>query len=122
MNVDVVDGLAAILSGIDDGSIFLRKTLGARDFCSGPVKVAEQFSMLLAGMPDGDDMLPWDKKDVNRRLRFDIREGVAALILVDSLGGDGSVDDLAEYAAHGEESTGVRIGLSADRGRPPVSV
>ena len=117
----MVYGLAAIFSRIDDCAIALRESFGARDFSSGPMQVAKQRIVLLPGMSDGGDVLPRDNKDVHRRLRLDVGEGVAVLILVDRFGGDTSIYDLAEYAAHGEESTGARILLSADAEELPFS-
>jgi hypothetical protein len=114
VDVDVVHGLAAVFSGVDDSAIALRESLDARDLGSGPMQVAEQRVVLLLCVRNGGDVLSRDDKDVHRRLRLDVGEGVAVLILVDGFGGNTPVDDLAEYAAHGEESTGTRIWLSAN--------
>ena len=52
-----------------------------------------------------------DNKDVHRRLWLRISEGIAMIVLIYSLRRDATVDDLAEDAAHGQEST---AGLGAD--------
>jgi hypothetical protein len=120
VDVDVVHGLTAVFSGVDDSAIALRESLGARDFRSSPMQVAEQGVVFPLCVRDGCDVFARDDKDVHRRLWLDVGEGVTVLILVDGFGGNTSVDDLAEYATHGEESTGVRIRLSAHAGTPAV--
>ena len=45
-----------------------------------------------------------DDENVNWSLRVDVGEGDAVFVLVDSGGGDGPFDDLAEKAAHGSFS------------------
>jgi len=64
------------------------------------VKMADEEAVLLARMGNGRDVLTRNNEDVHRRLRIDICEGVALVVLVDGVGRDASFDDPAEEAAH----------------------
>ena len=105
--MDVVDSLAAIRSRINDSAISLRKALGASDFRCGPLQVPEELLLLLLCVSDRCDVFSWDDKNVHGRLRLDVGEGVAVLILVYGFRRDASIDDLAEDAVHDDESTSV---------------
>lgn len=104
--MNVVDCLAAIFSRIDNDPITLGKSFGASYLCCGPLQMAEKVFVIFVGVSDGSDVFAGHDEDVDRRLRLQVSEGIALFILVDGFGGDTSVDDLAEYAAHVEESTG----------------
>lgn len=117
MNVDVVDCLAPVFSRVDDRAVSLRKPLCAGDLGRGPLQVSEEMLVVFLGVSNGRDVLPGDDEDVDGGLRLDVREGVAMLILVDGFGGNASVDDLAENAAHAEKSTGVQDSVVRNRGR-----
>ena len=106
VNVDVINGLAPIRSGVDYSSISLRESFGPSDFRSSPLKMTEKFPLLFLRMGDGCDMFTRNDEDVHGGLRLHVGKGVAMLILVDSLGRDAPIDDLAEDATHEEESTG----------------
>lgn len=106
VDVDVVHGLATIGSGIDDGAVSVSESFGARNLCRGPLKVAQQFLLFFLSMSDGRDMFSRNDEDVHGRLRLYVCKGVAMIILVDGFGGNASIDNLAEYATHDEESTG----------------
>jgi hypothetical protein len=71
--------------------------------------MAEQLSVLFSGLSDGADMFSWNDENVYRGLRLDVGECVAVFILVDSPGGDRSIDDLAKDATHYEESIWVPL-------------
>jgi hypothetical protein len=109
--MDVVDCLATVRTCINDGAVPLREPFRARDLRSGPLQVTEEFLLRLLGVSDGRYVFSRNDEDVHWRLRLHISKGIAVLILVDSLGRDGSVDDLAEDAVHDEESTGVDVEL-----------
>ena len=117
MYVDVVDGLATVFAGVDDGAVSLGESFSAGDFRGGPLEVAEQVLVILFCVSDRGDVLPGDNEDMYGRLRLDVGEGVAVLILVDGFGRNASVDDLAEYAAHGEslQAPGLRCQRKAER-------
>jgi hypothetical protein len=96
----MVDRLSAVSAGVDHGAIALRQSFGTRDLGSCPVKVADQGAMLLACMGNGRDVLTRNNEDVHRRLRIDVAEGVALLVLKYGVGRDASFDDPAKEAAH----------------------
>jgi hypothetical protein len=118
VKVDVVYRLATVRSCINDGAVSLRESFGACDFRSGPLQMTEEFLLWLLGVSDGGDVYSRDDKDVHGGLRLDIGEGVAVLILVDSFGRNGSVNDLAKDAVHDEESTGFGFGSRGPNSRP----
>jgi len=104
VHMNVLDGLAAIFSCVDDSAISLGEALCTRDFGSGPLQVSQQLLVLLLSMRDRWDMVPGDDKDVDRGLRFQVGKCVAPVILIYSLRRDAAVDDLTEDAAHDAES------------------
>jgi hypothetical protein len=63
--------------------------------------MAEEFFVVGIGFGEGDDVLAWGDEDVDGGLRMDVGEGVTLVVLVDGVGGNGAVDDLAEEAGHG---------------------
>jgi hypothetical protein len=110
--VDVVDRLATVGSGVDNGSVSLCKALCAGDFSCRPVQMPEQFFVFSLGVRDGSDMLSRDDEDVDWRLRFQVGERVTVVVLIDGFRRDAAVDDLAEDTAHSQKFIGVRALLS----------
>lgn len=109
--MDVVHCLSAVFAGVDHSAIAPRQSFGSRNLGGCPMKVADQGAVLLAIMGNGRDVLFRNDEDVYGRLRIDVGEGVALVVLVDGFGRDTSIDDPAEEAAH--------FGFSLhDRGRP----
>jgi len=112
VDVNVINCLSAIRTGIDHGAISLRQPLGSCNFRCGPVQVAKQLPVFLLRVRDGSDMQSRDNEDVHRRLWLQVRESVAVIILIDGSRGDCTVYDLAEDAAHGQSlqrsDTGIR--------------
>lgn len=100
--MDVFDGLAAVVSGVDHGAITLGEALGSGDFSGGPMQMAEKLVMFLFGLGNGGDVLAGNDEDMHRRLRLHIGKGIALIVLVDGSGRDGSIDDLAEDATHSQ--------------------
>jgi hypothetical protein len=100
MDVNVVDGLPAIFAGVDHGAIALCQPFGAGYFGGCPMKMADQGVVLVAGVGDGCDVLARNDKDVYRRLRIDVGEGVALVVLVEGFGRNTSIDDLAKETTH----------------------
>ena len=96
----MVYGLAAVFAGVDDHPITFREAFGTGDFGGGAEQVAEQSFVASPGIGERADMLAREDKHMGRRLRIDVREGVAELVLVEGFGGNASFDDLAEDAAH----------------------
>jgi hypothetical protein len=100
MDVNVVDGLSAIFSGVDHGAIALGQPFGAGDFGGCPMEMADQSVVLLISVGNRRNMLARNNKDVDRGLRIDVGEGVALVVLVDGFGRNTSIDDPAEEATH----------------------
>ena len=74
--------------------------------------MAEKRSVTLLGVGDGCDVFSRHNQNVHGRLRIEIREGVAEIILVNCFRRNTPVNYLAEDATHVKESTDVRQGLS----------
>lgn len=97
----MIDSLAAIVASVDHGAISAGQAFGAGDLSRSPVQVAEKLFVLLLRMGNGRNMLARHHENVHRRLRLDIREGVAVVILINRFRWNAPIDDLAEKAAHG---------------------
>ena len=108
--MDMVNCLATVGSRINDRAVPLGETLCARDLCGSPMKVAQQFPLILFRMCDGGNMLSGYYKNMHGCLRLNICKGVAMLILIDGFGRDASIHDLAKDATHGQEFTGANYG------------
>lgn len=83
--MNMVDSLSSVPSGIDHGAVSLGKPLGFGNFCCSPVEMSEQLPMFLLGVCNRGDMFARNDKNVNRRLRLQIRKCVAQVILIDGL-------------------------------------
>ena len=102
----MVNGLAAIFSGVDDGAIALRQSLLAGDLRYDPEQMAEQRSVFGRRFGERTEVLARDNQHMDRGVGMNVGEGDALLVLVDASGGDASVDDLAEEAGHNSNSIG----------------
>lgn len=96
----MADRLAAVVSGIDDGSVALAKSLAPRNLCSNPMQMADKRAMSMGQIGNRADVFTRNNQYVQRRLRVDVRKNVALIVLIDSLRRDPSVDNLAKEAAH----------------------
>ena len=117
VNVEMIDGLAAVLAGVDHHPIALGEALGAGDLGRGPQQVSEQRAVTLHALGQRGDMFAGRDQHMHRRLRMKVREGVALLVLVDGRGGDASVNDLAKEATHSETSVQERDRAGCEGGR-----
>jgi hypothetical protein len=106
VDMEMIDRLASIGPGIDHHAVAVSQAFVAGNLRGRQQHVAEQRGMFLAGVRQGGDMFAGHHQKVHRRLRIDIAEGAAQLVLVDGLGGDGALGDLAEQAAHRDQCTG----------------
>jgi len=114
MQVEVVDGLATMLSSVNDHTVSFAKTFVARNFRSGLHKMAEESTLASIGFFERADMLAGHNEDVNRRLGIDVGESVSELVLMDCGGWNLAFDDLAEETTHGVDSVHGRCaGLKA---------
>ena len=106
MDVEVVDGLAAVGAGVDDEAVAVGEVLGAGDFADGVEEMAEERFVILRRMGMRGEVVLGDDEDVGGSLRVEVREGESLLVFVDAGGGDFSRDDLAEETAHETECRG----------------
>ena len=102
VKVEVVDGLPAVVAGVDDDAIAAGVELElAGDLGGGGEEMAEQVGVLGSGLDERVDVAPRDEENVCGRLRLDVGEGEAKLVGVDRLGGDFALKDAAEETVHG---------------------
>ena len=108
MHMEVVDGLAAMLPGVDDGAEALRETLAGGELRCDRQHVPQQRSVLPRGVGEGWKVLTRDDKKVHRRLRCNVAESDNLLIGVQKLHGQLARGDAAKKAAHAvQDSCGV---------------
>ena len=98
MEMEMVYGLAAIVSGVDDHAIASIQLLPSGDLCCHSHEMPQQRSVLGQRLRLRRDVLFGNNQQVRRRLRVDIGKADAEFILVHSIGGDGAGDDFAEQA------------------------
>lgn len=100
--MNVFDCLTPISACIDHGAIALGKAFRPGDPRCRPMQMAEKFAMTLLGVGDGCDVLARNDKNVHGRLRLQVSECIAALVLVYRLRGDAPVDNLTKNTTHVE--------------------
>ncbi len=118
MQVEVVHGLTAIISRIDDGTVAAGQTLLTSDFRDRKEQMTQQGTVFRRGVGERADMLARHDEHMHGSVRMNVGEGDALGVLVDPGRGDASVDDLAEQATHNFFSIGPRLspkGLDFDR-------
>src|SRR5262245_59455947 len=71
-----------------------------RHFAGRKQQVPEQSLVLAACARQPVDLFLWDEQDMRRRLRIDVAEGQAQVVLIDDVGRDLAPDDLAEKGCH----------------------
>ena len=104
VDVDVIDGLAAVMARVDHQAIAFGQAIGAGNLRGGPEQMAKYGAVTFTDLVHRHEMFARRHQHMHRRLRVDIGEGVALLVLVDGCGGDASFDDLAEEATHNGSS------------------
>ena len=117
VNVEMIDGLATIRTGVDDHPIAPGEAFGAGDLGGGPQQVSEQSAVTLLALSQRGDVLAGRNQHMHGRLRMKVREGVALLVLVNGGGGNAPVNDLAKEATHGETSVQERDRAGCEGGR-----
>jgi len=100
MDVEVVDGLAAVGAGVNDQPVAISQVLLTRDFSCCRDQMPEHGCILRRCVGKRGDVLLRDEQDMYRCLRVDVREGEDMVVLIDALGGDGAGDDFAEETIH----------------------
>ena len=94
----MVDGLAAVGSGIHDKPVALVEILLSGDLRCGGEQVPEQLCILGGCVRERSKVLLGNDQDVDRRLRVDVGEGNDLLVLEETGDRDRSRGDLAEKA------------------------
>jgi hypothetical protein len=100
VEMEVIDRLATVFAGVDYDSISLAQVLVTGNQGCGIEKMAEKIAVLSVSVFERSEVLARNDEDVDRRLRMNVRERVAELVLVDGGGGDGTFGDFAEEAGH----------------------
>ena len=101
VDVEVVDGLAAVRPRVDDEAVAVAEVLGAGDLAGGAQQGPEQGGVLGQGVGVGRDVAFGDDEHVDGGLGTDIGKGQRVGRLMEALDGNGSVDDFAEKAVGG---------------------
>lgn len=96
MCVHVEDALAGLAAGVEDGPEVLQAFLAGhvadgRHQCCCEIRMGGQFRYV-------GEVLARDDQDVGRRLRFEVRERVGLVVLIDGGGRNLARNDLAEDA------------------------
>ena len=100
VDVEVVDSLAAIAGGVDDGAVAFDEIFLAGDFSGGGEELAKEWGVAIGGFGERCDVAARRDENVSRRGRVDVSEGKAIVVLVDGGGGNASVNDFAKETAH----------------------
>ena len=100
VDVEVVDGLAAVGAGVEHQAVAVGEVLGAGDFAGGVEELAEAGGIVLCGVGVRGEVVFGDDEDVCGRLGVDVWEGEGVLVLVEAGNGDFAGDDFAEEAGH----------------------
>jgi hypothetical protein len=100
MYMEMIDGLAAVFSCVDDDAIAFGETFLAREVRRDPEQMTEHRRVLLAGFCKRDEMFTRDDQQVNRGLGRNVGEGVTCIVLIFRFGWDASIDNFAEEATH----------------------
>ena len=102
--MEVIDGLAAVVPGVDDSAIAFAEPFVAGDLSCDREEMTEQGRVMRSGFGERDQVFARGNEDVRGSLRIDVGEGVALVVLKDGCRWDGSLDDFAEEAAHDAHS------------------
>ena len=86
VQVQVRHRLAGPLLAVEDQPIAVRQAQLLRQLRRDQVQMAEQLAVLRLDVRVGRDDLARDDEDVDRRLRVDVVEGDAVVVLVDDAG------------------------------------
>jgi hypothetical protein len=99
VDVEVVDGLASIVAGVEDEAIAVFETLLTGYPGGGGHEVTEHG--FVPGLGHGLDVNLRDDEDMDRRLGMNVGEGEDGFIFVEGLDRDGAGGDFAEQTVHG---------------------
>jgi len=80
VQMQMLDGLAAVGAGIHYDAIAVAELLRLGDLSGHPMQVAEQRSVALIGLGHGGDVLARDDEDVDGRLGVQVGESVGQIV------------------------------------------
>ncbi len=96
--MEVVDGLAAVVAGVDDQAVPVGEAVCAGEVGGYGGEVAEERGVFLGDVGERGEVLLGDDKEVGGGLGVDVGKGDGLVVFMEALGGDGAGDDLAEEA------------------------
>lgn len=96
VQVQVVDGLAALFPGVDDYAIAVVQLAGAGDVGSGGHQMAQQRSVFGGGLCLRGNVLFGNDQQMSWGLGIDIGETDATLVFINTIRGDLSLNNFAE--------------------------
>ena len=100
VDVEMIDGLAAVGAGVDDDAIAVAQSFCARGVGGHGEQVAKQGRMFAGSVGKRLEVLPRHHQKMGGRLRVDVSERNAFLVLKEEFCRNGSIDDLAEQTIH----------------------
>jgi hypothetical protein len=84
--MEVVDGLSAVVAGVDDDAIAAIELMAAGEVGSDGHKVSEKRLVLRHGFGLRGDVFFWDDEQVCGCLRANVREADTKLVFIDTVG------------------------------------
>jgi hypothetical protein len=110
VEMEVVDGLAAVAAGIDDDAVSVGEFQFAGQIADHQVDVADEVGIVVGQIGQRRDLFFGDHQHVGWGLWRDVVERQAAIVFVEDVGRDLFVDDLLEYRRHGGASSSLKLG------------
>jgi hypothetical protein len=101
MQVEVIDCLSTIGSGVDDYAKTVLEMLLLCNFVGCGEQLAEQFGVSGRGVSEGGEVLFGNDQDMHRRLWMDVGKREHVLILIEMRDRDRAGGNLAEEAVRG---------------------
>ena len=90
MHVKMVHGLPTVRSTVDHHAITIGQSRGACDLCRCPQKVTEQSAIILICIDHRHNVFSRRYQNMHWRLRMNVRESVAKVVLEDCSGRNAS--------------------------------
>jgi hypothetical protein len=100
VQVEMVYRLSTILARVDYGAVAFIEPLLACDLGYNPEQMTEQRSLCRRRFRKRADVPARDDEHMRGGVRVKVGKGDALIILIDTGGGNASIDDLAEQATH----------------------
>lgn len=107
VEVKMVDGLAAVLTGVDDDTIALVEPVHACELGCGREQMAEKRGLFRRGLGLRGDVLLGDDEQVGPSLRLDVRKPDAEFVFVHTVRRDLSIQDLAKQTVRNRSTNNI---------------